>query len=214
MTRYTRFWTLLAFATITAAAHAEVQISVTITGNLDEIIPILELLRDMGIGTDTLGDPGDSLRLNMHSVSTIEPGMTAAEPGFEAVSPAPVDLQPAEIALDPTPALSNLQFTPTPAPPDSKVLVTVVVNDPQKNVDTLVVQIPSVLEESFDLYDNGTHGDEIENDHIWSATLDVPANVTLGEHQATITAYNPHGDPVQGAEDTPLTIQGSLVIGR
>ena len=218
MKRSIRIATILLAAALglAGAARADVTVSITINGSLDEIIPILELLRDMGIGTETLGDPGDPLRLNMHSVSTIEAAPGAPESAFEAVAPAPVVLQPSEPAPQPATALSDMQFTPMPAAPGSEVLLTVAVTDADKHVDTLVAQIPRVADENFDLYDNGTHGDQTATDNIWSATVTVPQATNPGEYTATVTAYDPHGDPVKADEtnDAPLTIQGSLVVAR
>ena len=202
-----------AMLVLAAPARAEVTVSVTINGSLDEIIPILELLRDMGIGQETLGEPGDPLRLDIHSVSTVG---VAPESPFEEVSPAPVHLEPAGVP-EPATALTAIQFAPSPAEAGQDVLVTVNVLDPEKRVDTLVAEMPTVVAEDFDLYDNGTHGDVTPNDSLWSATLAVPKDLRPGEYGATIQAYDPHGNPVQTAAEgaeSPLSIQGNLVVTR
>lgn len=192
-----------------AIAASGVEVSVTITGDLDEIIPILELLRDMGIGTDTLGDTGEPLRLNMHSVS----GIGGDEAAFQAVPPAPVDLEQPVPGPAPVTALSDVEFSPSPVAPGNEVLVTVAVADPEKQVDTLVAHVAKIAEDSFDLYDNGTHGDLVAADGIWSASITIPEGTTPGEYGTSVSAYNPHGEPVLH-DDAAVTVTGNLVVSH
>ena len=56
---------LTAVAMVTPRAEAEVEVSVTLTGPVGEILPILELLKDLGIGEQEGESLGMSVR--MHS---------------------------------------------------------------------------------------------------------------------------------------------------
>jgi len=183
--------------TITAAAvgiiiafnaAAEVTVSVTLSGPVDEILSILHQLREFEL-TET-GD-GDTLELRIHSVlSQQEEGDKGEEPQG--------------------PALVNPSVNPETARAGERVRVMVDVQDPHRQVDTVV---GSFLDENqdlfFDLYDNGTHGDAQAGDGTWTFDLTLPKSSTPGAHTITILAYDRHGDPVRVEEGdgVPATLE-------
>ena len=155
-----------------SAASAELNVSVTITGPVDEMLPLLEHLKGLGVGAPAEAD-SDTLRVEMHS-----------EAGGESV-PRPLSvLQDARV--DPA----------TVAPgPDSMALISVRASDPDGKVDTVAARVVDkgiVVE----LYDNGSHGDSEAGDGVWSGTLAVADVLDPGEYRIKIMAYNANGTPV------------------
>jgi hypothetical protein len=218
-----RLWIVVGLAAVLVGggwARADVTVSINISGSLDEIIPILELLRDLGIGGEAFGKPGEPLRLNIHSVSTFDPLDAPAAGGFEAVAPPPVELTvDTEEALPAAPlAVGAVEFAPSPVRGGQDVLMTVHLRDDEQRVDTLVATVAGLIEGSFDLYDNGSHGDAQANDQVWTAGFRVPEGTRPDDYPVTITAFDPHGAPVQMPGDTddpqPLIVETTLTIAR
>ena len=188
---------LLALSVALAPAHAEVTVSITITGNIDELIPILQKLQELGLGGATAST--DPLQLNVHSVMTAE----------QAAQPVPA----APPTLPAQPAFSQAAIEPAAAKPGTEVLVTATVADPARAIDTVAA---SIGETRVDLFDNGTEGDATAADGIWSRKTVLPATLAAGETAITVHAYNASGEPVTvpgpNNEPTPLTTQAKVTV--
>lgn len=189
------------------AAYAELSVSVTISGPLDELLPLLQHLKDMGIGH---GGGASGIHLEMNSVAVPVPSTPSpALAQSTAVPPVPPPL--------PKPVLgfSEAQSFPSTAKPGSAILVSVRVGDPDRQVDTIaatVVGTPGVV----DLYDNGTHGDVTAADGIWSASITLNNAVKAGDYLVTITAYNRNGlavmVPGPDKQEIPLSAQAKITV--
>lgn len=167
----------------------EVTVSVTINGPIQEILPVLQRLKDMGVGSAPAATK-DALKLEMQSVATPAPG--------PAIPPLPPPPPP-----KPTLGLLNPKVDPGTVKPGQNFLVSVKVSDPDHLVDTVAATIVGMAG-SIDLYDNGTHGDANAGDGIWSCNVTAAPQLAAGEHVVTITAFNKAGSPVMsGPPDKP-----------
>ncbi|MBN2310996.1 MAG: hypothetical protein JXR94_18620 [Candidatus Hydrogenedentes bacterium] len=186
-----------------ANAVAELTVTVSISGSIEELLPVLQHLKDMGIG---VGAEGDGLKLRMHSVIT----------GDEAAPTEPAP--PAEPPAPPKPILGLMNPAALPATvrPGGILVVTVKVGDPDHVIDTIGVTVSDGT--SFDLYDNGTRGDAEALDGLWSRSVAVPQDMPAGQHVATITAYDVNGDPVMvpgaGGAAVPLAVECKVNVAE
>lgn len=166
------------------SASAELKLSITITGTPEELIPLLEKLSEMGVGTGSEEESDEPVRMEMHSVTGDEEA--AAEEKGESDEP---------------PGLWGAAVTPAAPRPGEDVLVTLQVSDPSGQVDT----IACVVEEGdgflFDLYDNGTHGDEIAGDGVWSYLLTVPTRLDVDTYTINVTPYDRRGNEIAVESD-------------
>jgi hypothetical protein len=199
---------LLAMMVSIPVARAEVSISITISGSIDELLPILRQLQNMGVGAGDGTD--DPLKLNVHSVMT---GEDMALPGGEPVATAPEEPQsepqPAVVTL----GIAGASATPNPAKSGENVLFTAKIGDPNHVVDTVGLTVGDV---TFDLFDNGANGDLKAMDGIWSRSYELPATLSPGEQVATINAYDVNGEPVvlseEGKDPMPVSTETSFTI--
>ena len=67
-------WVALVIAIWAGSSHGDLTVSVTISGPIDEILPLLEQLKDMGVGAPSTDE---SLRVELRSVAKAP---EAAEP--------------------------------------------------------------------------------------------------------------------------------------
>ena len=213
MNRFTRT-TILTLALLAVlfvpAARADVSISITISGSIEELLPILRQLQNMGVGTgDSAEDP---LKLNVHSVMS---GDDVALPGIEA---APMEAAPAEPAPEPEPEPATLGFqgatvTPASAKAGESVLFSAQVSDPDHVVDTVGLTVGDI---TFDLLDNGANGDEKAMDGTWSRNYALPATLKAGDYVATITAYDVNGAAVavieEGNDPAPISAEAPFTV--
>lgn len=176
-----------------APARGEVTVSITISGPVEELVPILKKLQELGLGGATAST--DPLKLNVHSVITgVEQPVPAAQPAIE------------KAAVEPATAKAG-----------DTVLITAKVNDPGHVVDT--VAATSVGDLKLDLFDNGAEGDVTAGDGVWSRKITLPPDakeLPTGEMAVTVHAYNANGEAVQVAgtdgQPAPLTAQATLTI--
>jgi hypothetical protein len=178
---------LLLAVTVSGVSNAGISVSLTINGDLDEILAIVQQLKRMGLGEGIQFDAEDPLKLRVHSVH--EGAEAPAETPLEPAAPQ----EPAEIA--PVLALRNAAVSPASVPAGAGVQVSVEVVDKEHLIDTLAATLgeggPSV-----DLYDNATGGDVTAGDGNWSANLLVPAEIPEGAIEILITAYDASGSPL------------------
>lgn len=178
------------FAACAGLAAADLSVTVNITGSIDEVLPLLRHLQDLGIGVTASGD--DAPKLEVHSV------MSGAEPA----APAPPVLGFQEVVIE-----------PATAKPGVTVLVTARVSDPDKVVDTVAATIGG---QTIDLFDNGSEGDAAALDGLWSRNIVLPATLPAGETVISVSAFDVNGDAVQlvahdGAK-SPMTALGAVNI--
>ncbi|MFA6242852.1 MAG: hypothetical protein WC655_18075 [Candidatus Hydrogenedentales bacterium] len=178
-------------AACTGVATAELSVTVSITGNIDEVLPLLRHLQDLGIGLGA-GAGAEPPKLEVHSV------MSGAEPA----EPAPPVLGFQQVVIE-----------PASAKPGDSVLITARVGDPDHLVDTVAATVAGL---TVDLFDNGTEGDATAIDGVWSRTVVVPVSVPAGDAALSISAFDVNGDAVQitAADGTksPMTIPASVNI--
>jgi hypothetical protein len=202
---------IAAAAVCCVPAFADVQITVSITGTPEEMLPILERLRELG---GPAAAKADALKLELQS--------TVVQPDPSAPAPAPAPDAPPVPAPAPEPAaaapgvteLKDAKATPAAVKPGESALITVVVNDPKHRIDTLGGVVVETGKDNFDLYDDGTHGDAKAGDNTWSYTLTTGANVPAGKLTYQITAFDSNGalvmqDPAEGA---PQALRAEAVV--
>lgn len=184
-------WVLVALIALFAAipaAHAEVTVSITISGTVEELVPILQKLQELGLGGATAS--GDPLKLNVHSVMTNE-GAAAAAP----------------------PAIESAVVEPASAKAGEAVLVTAKIADAGHAIDTVAA---TVGETKVDLFDNGMEGDATAGDGIWSRRVTLSPALAAGDVAVAVNAYNANGEPVliTGADgqSAPLTAQAKVTV--
>jgi len=184
-------WVAFVIAIWAGSSHAELAVAVTISGPIDEILPLLEQLKDMGVGA---ASADESLRVELRSVAK------APEP------PAPPK---------PSLAIDTLRAAPPSVRLGEPVLLSLRVSDPDGVVDTVAATISGVAG-SVDLYDNGSHGDATANDGLWSASVVTRAPLAPGEHTVAISAFNAFGTvvtvPGEDGKPVPLTCETGLVV--
>lgn len=181
---------LIALFSAIPAARAEVTVSITISGTVEELVPILQKLQELGLGGATAS--GDPLKLNVHSVMTNE--------GTPAAAAAP-------------PAIESAAVEPASAKAGEAVLVTAKIADAGHAIDTVAA---TVGETKVDLFDNGMEGDATAGDGIWSRKLTLSPALAAGDVAVAINAYNANGEPVliTGADgqSAPLTAQAKVTV--
>jgi hypothetical protein len=164
-----------------SGAWAKPQVSVTITGDLDEMLPILQQLKAQGLVGSPAAEPmPDPIKLRVHSVTSSE---TAPEP------------------LQPLPE-ESLPFTLTEASVAAEgsdtVVLTVKVQDTARVADTVSGTATTLPGVSLDFFDDGSAADTQAGDGIWSAAIPL-ANLPGGVHVLTINAFDADGNPVGDA---------------
>jgi len=205
------------------SAHGEVEVTVTLKGPMEEILPILDLIQDIGAGSSATGE--DAFRLNVDSEFTgpdetpgdgalpvSEGGASEVKPLTETPAPPKPSMEASEgdpsVSVKPqpdpsgdkdelpTPNVSGFSVEPTSAQPGEAVLATVELRDPDDVVDTMAFAVDGLEDQSFDLFDNGSHGDAKAGDGVWSARLPLPGSLAPGAYTLDLAAYDRYGDPI------------------
>ena len=205
-TTFSAVWVAVVVMAAMSAA-AEVTVSVTLTGPLDELLPILEHLREMGVGAAGTGD--EALKLEMHSVATPEETPPAA------VEPAPVE--PAAPPQPAGPSLAGFTAEPAVARASEKVWMSILVLNGVGIVDTVSATIEGT-DTQFELYDNGENADPVAGDGQWSAEIVLDPQLPAGQIPLNIVAFNANGQPVKvndpAGQPTDLAATVVLEVAR
>jgi hypothetical protein len=186
----------VAVALFSAAAFGEVKVTLTISGNLDEIMTIVQHLKSMGLGGGELaGD--DPLKLNVHSTNEAQAQGAGAGSAPQASAEPPA----------PRLALNSATVVPNDVTPGAVVTITVSVVDADKKIDTVAASIPS-MKLMIDLHDNGVNGDQVAGDGIWSGTITIPADGVGGVQEITVAGFDANGAPVTllGSDQKPVPL--------
>ena len=193
-------WALAAIAAIafiSTQAVAETTVSITINGPIEDMVALLQHLKDIGVGSAPSPGTGQ-YKVTIKSVATTTEETAQAQP-------------PPKPPL----ALENAKAEPATAKPGDLVLVTVNVSDPEHAVDTIAAAVDGA-QGSTELYDNGTQGDAAASDGIWSASVALPPQTAPGEQGITISAYNAAGNPVmktvENQAPVPLAVQVKVTV--
>jgi len=188
---------IAAAAFISVQAAAETTVSITINGPIEDMVALLQHLKDIGVGSAP-GPSNGQYKVTIKSVAT-----TSTETGQTQPPPKP------------SLALEDVKAEPATAKPGDAVLVTVKVSDPDHAVDTVAAAVDGA-QGSTELYDNGTQGDATASDGIWTASLALSPQTTPGEHAITISAYNAAGNPVMKTAENQapvaLTVQVKITV--
>ena len=111
------------------------------------------------------------------------------------------------------PALVDAKLVPAKVSPGEKTLVQVKLVDPQGIVSIVVATVREFPQMSFDLNDNGEHGDAVAGDGIWSYAMEVPSVAPAGKYTWDFEAYDAAVNPVkvtgEGGETAPLTAEAT-----
>ena len=181
----------------------EVTVSVTLTGPIDEILPLLEHLREMGVGTAKTDE--DALKLEMHSVATPEESAAPAQPTAPA--------EPAAPPVPPEPSLAGFTAEPAVARAGDKVWMSILVLNGVGIVDTVSATIGGT-DIQFELYDNGENGDPVAGDGQWSAEIVLDPQLPAGRIPLNIVAFNANGQPVEvkNPAGQPVDLAATVVL--
>ncbi|MCH7959443.1 MAG: hypothetical protein IID08_04905 [Candidatus Hydrogenedentes bacterium] len=199
--------TAIALTCAMPGTSEEISVSVNIKGSIDELVVVLEKLRELGIGDEQTASVEEPVRVEMHSVAT-------------SPVPLPLPVAPPQPVVPPqavaTISLTQATVIPAQARPGESVLVSVHVADPRGQIDTVAATLHGVNGFMFDLYDNGTHGDAIQGDGVWSYVLQIPTLAGASSYRVVVTAYDRSGDIIEfdnsEGESTPLTTETLLGI--
>lgn len=157
------------------AASGDVTVSVTISGSLDEMLPILEHLREVGFGVHRAGN--EALRLEIHS---------------DASAP---DSPAAELSEQPEPRMTAFMAEPGAVRPGGRAWLSILVLNGAGIVDTVSATFIETGQQ-IELYDNGENGDPVAGDGQWSANTVIDPELAPGRHALRIVAFNANGQPV------------------
>ncbi len=184
----------IALLSLTPVAHAELEVSLTVSGEIREIQALLSYIEQRNREGANEGD--NPLKISVHSI--------AGGGSPTATMPRPVTLA--------TPQLSAEKLTP-----GQPALVTVAVRDDRDEVDTLAIEVVGTNLKT-DLYDDGTHGDVDPGDNVWSVTLTPMEATPAGEYELIITGYDPKGRPLttirQDGAEHPVQVRRNVSIER
>lgn len=213
----------LGLMVLAAGAGAEVDVSLTISGDLDEILAVLVQLRNMGIGEGVAAQAEDPLRLEVHSItvgSLDEQPKEAPEAPAESGQPEEPPPPPPPPPPDPVPNLQNAEARPPEAAPGESVTVSVTANDPDHLIDTVAVEFDTPTPIMRDLFDNGAEGDAQAGDGVWSRAIVLPPDLPPGQYTGRIVGFDVNGEPLtaktEGGEPkrvqtaVTLTVTGSV----
>jgi hypothetical protein len=178
---------------IALRASAEVTVSLNISGDMDEIRTILDLLQRLELGKGSY-EADDPFRLRVHSIHK-NGDMKMTSPSVETDTAATGTLKDFVIKPEPALALRHPAVAPAAVTPGIPALITVEVVDRKNAIDTLAATLPKI-DRTVDLYDNGTHGDVKGNDGIWSVSFLLPAQTSPASYAIDIAAYDANGDPI------------------
>lgn len=213
------FKTMLCLALMMGCvARADVTVSLQIHGTIDEILPILQLLKSAGVGSSLGAEEKAGLKLELNSVAEVNPSATEAAPETSPVA-GPVPTAEPEAAAKRI-VLGAPKVEPAVSKPGEQVLVTLEVKDPAKRVHTVAASEGNggAGSKYVDLYDDGTHGDATPNDGVWSYQSKVSENAAEGEFTFRIVAFDANGQPLtqedENGNQVEVATEGRLIVKK
>ncbi|MEW6379250.1 MAG: hypothetical protein AB1611_06550 [bacterium] len=92
------------------------------------------------------------------------------------------------------PAVSEARAVPQAVMVGQNTTITAYAFDTDNNLASVTIDLSSILGSSSQvMYDDGTHGDSLAIDHVYSITVTIQAGVSAGVKQLTITAQDAAG---------------------
>jgi len=165
---------ILAFMLLCSFSSYAVELTLNITGSMEEISRVLECLKQSGLGLSSPKEEIDPFRIHIYSSNDIakEDTQNKISIGFT------------EIKTEPENPISG-----TPIKIMAKIVDTLNV------IDTLSATLFGTSI-STDLRDDGQNGDEIAGDGIWSGIFNLPPDVS-GNKTFILTAFDEKGKIIQ-----------------
>ncbi len=173
------FGGIMALALVAGTARAELKVTLTIDGDVTEMIAVLQQLQLLGLGVSA-PEEEDPLKMRLESVYGQEEAENETAPAS---------------APEPVLALTRPVATPKKTSPGGTLVLSVAVIDERRAVDTLSATVIGTGL-AFDLFDNGTHGDETPADGVWTASFVIPPDTPVGEYEVNFIAYDGAGNPL------------------
>ncbi len=192
-----RMGVALAMIVAGTAAHGELNVTLNISGDIDEILAVLQLLSQRGFGAVEF-DEDDPLKVRVHSTHDAEEEgstFTAGPSAGETSAAGPEAPAEPEAPPEPLVALNNPQVTPEACRPGANLLLSVEVIDKENVIDTVAATF-GTSGYTVDVYDNGLNGDTAAGDGLWSRHLTAPVDAKDGVHEINIVAYDVNGSPI------------------
>jgi hypothetical protein len=191
---------------VAVPAHAELEVSLEISGSVEEVLAVLQHLQAAGFGQPG-AEAAEGLKLEVHSTAT----------SAEGAAPMPEPAAETPPAPEPTLALRNVQMAPAAVAAGEVLRVTVDVRDEAKLIDTVAANMHTAEKEfTFDLFDNGSHGDVAAGDGVWSVNVAVPGAATPGDYTLTLYAYDASGTrltlPNEAGEAVVVSAETALTV--
>ena len=114
------------------------------------------------------------------------------------------------------PALSGAVMTPNNLTPGDAALITVVVDDKFNIVDRIEGKVLEDTTIQFKFRDDGTKGDVVGGDSVWTTKVEAPFNAPPGDFTFEISAYDSDNNLIvvtdENKEAAPLSTTIALVI--
>ena len=88
-------------------------------------------------------------------------------------------------------SIADVKYTPDPMVPGSKVKVTCKVTA-DEGVESVKIDAPDY--QTLETYDDGTHGDDVAGDGIYTRVGDVPYDAPPGTYYVTVVATDEKGN--------------------
>lgn len=195
-------------------AQATLKVSITLEGDVDTLIQVLEYIKSQGLDIQESESP---LKFEVHSISsaTTQPPqeIQAEEILVEEESLAVQEPTTPPLVLD---IIQELHLGTHSLAPGETTRLSVAVEDPRMLMDTMTarLEISDDTRLLYDLLDDGTRGDETAGDGVWSTILSIPAGIAEGDYKLVITPYDAYGAPIMYKDEhgTSQTIAATTRI--
>jgi len=167
----TVFFTTLFFCFI----HTEaLELTLSVSGTMDEIMKVIDCLRQSGLGVSTSRSDTDPFRVHIYSSN---------EPVKEEVKES-ITVGFTEIKTEPENPIAG-----------TSMKLSAKITDTLNIVDTVSASVFGTSISS-DLKDDGQNGDEIAGDGIWTGIFNLPPDV-MGNKTFILTAFDEKGKIIQ-----------------
>ncbi|MGC8739351.1 MAG: choice-of-anchor X domain-containing protein [Candidatus Hydrogenedens sp.] len=155
--------------------HTEaLELTLSVTGTIDEIAKVLDCLKQSGLGASTSPIETDPFRVHIYSSSE-----TAKEEVKESISI----------------GFTEIKIAPEYPTAGTPLKLSAKITDTLNIVDTVSVNIFGTSI-SFDLKDDGQNGDEVAGDGLWTGNFNLPSDV-IGNKTFILTAFDARGKIIQ-----------------
>ncbi len=155
--------------------HAEaLELTLSVSGTMDEIMKVLDCLKQSGLGLSTSRTDTDPFRVHIYSSN---------EPVKE------------ELKESITVGFTEIKTEPESPIAGTSLKLSAKIIDTLDIVDTVSVSVFGTSISS-DLKDDGQNGDEVAGDGIWTGIFNIPTDV-MGNKTFILTAFDEKGKIIQ-----------------